>query len=95
MRGRLLRLEIPFEQGTPGEGANLTLEDAASSDSRRPSPGTRLPPFSSERPDEWESYKLLVAPGARSRSRRKLLAEDSLEGLSYSSRPPGAALAFF
>ena len=52
-----MRLEIPFEQRTPVEGANLTLEDRASSAARRPSPGTRLPPFSSERPDEWDSYK--------------------------------------
>src|SRR5512138_1848137 len=57
MRGRLLRLGIPFEQGTPGEGVNLTDEDEASSAARRPSPGTRLPPSTPEVWHEWGSYK--------------------------------------
>src|SRR5437773_10137522 len=46
MRGRAARLEIPFEPGAPGEGANLRPEDIASRLLRRPSPGSRLCPSS-------------------------------------------------
>ena len=61
MRERLSRLWIPFEQGTPGEGADLTNEDFASRTTRRPSPGTRLPPSTPEVWHEWGSYKDLTS----------------------------------
>src|SRR5438270_12831308 len=62
--GACAGLGIPFELGTPDEGADLSLEDTASWAARRPSPGFRLPSSSPTSAGERKRYKEMscVAP---------------------------------
>src|SRR4051794_22878184 len=74
MRG--LCLEIPFEQQSPVEGANLSLEDLASAAARRPSPGTCRPLFTRSRVGTWSRYK-----------RQASVADAKAGGTTEDSRP--------
>jgi len=62
-QGKRASPRIPFEPGTPVEGANLTHEDDASKLKRRPSPGYRNPTIAKVTPDEWRSDKIMAISG--------------------------------